>query len=102
MYSEIEGVQVQERQIYHECEQYIIEWQHLNEHLFIHVQLFEFSKSILKEMKEHFEKIKEEAKAQGYPFLFSFTRDERVIRLAGPWKVSGEYEGFKIISWELV
>lgn len=102
MYKTIEGVHVQDKQVWHESEEYIIEWQHLNEHLFIHVQIFEFSKRILKEMRKHFEEIKEQAKSQGYEFLFSFTKDERVIRLAGPWVVSGEHEGFKIISWELL
>lgn len=87
-------------------ESYTIEAEHVDGCVFLHCQVNDSSKSVLKDVKDAFEVIMLESSLAGISTLFSQTHNLRFVKFLGkPYKVLEEfdYEGknMKVIAWDL-
>lgn len=73
----------------YEDEDFRIQGELLDEHFFVHVETYNYSKSVKKKMDSVWEDIKEEVWMNGWDFVFSYNTNTKFAELFGGKKVEG-------------
>jgi len=94
------GMETSSSITYKETENYRVWLEELNDQPFIHVTIHNFSKAILKEIKEAWGEIIIQAYFEGYEQLFAYTQDNRIIKMIGGAEKIGEHGSWEVWKWE--
>lgn len=75
--------------------------------IFLHCNVYNFSKSVLKDLRDVFEVLCEEARLQGHYTMFSITPNSRFVKaLRKPFDVIEEFEkdgeSYEVVAWDLI
>lgn len=90
-----------ERKTYTENENFKVYLEEINDQVFIHVGIHNFSKAILKQIKEVWAEIMVKMFFLGYEEAFAYTKDNRIIKLIGGAKKVGQHQNYEVWKWEL-
>lgn len=97
------GITVSEKKTWYEDENYEVTYMVCNNELYGHLQIFNLTKSVYKDIPKKVHAFLANAKKSGWEAVYSYTDDDRVIRLLdGKGRIIGEAEGHKVVQWELV
>lgn len=69
--------------------------------VFVHVVFDNFSKRVLEDLREKWNDFKTKLYLLGYEFVFTYTKDMRIVKLIEGGKVIGQYENYKVVVWDL-
>lgn len=89
------------RRTYEETDDYKVWLEDINDQLFIHVAIYNPSKSVIQGIKEAWANIILDAWFDGYEDVFTYTRDSRIIRMIGGAEKIGQHEDYEVWKWEL-
>lgn len=90
-----------ERKTYYEDDDIRVYLENINEHVFIHVGIFNMSKSILDKIKEKWGEVVVKMYFLGYEELFTYTKDRRIINLIGGAEKVGQERDYEVYKWDL-
>lgn len=90
-----------ERRTYFEDDDLHLYLENINDQVFIHIVLNKFSKSIFKKMMQKWGEVVLKMYNLGYEELFTYTKDNRVVKLVGGAELIGKHEGYEVYRWEL-
>jgi len=92
------------RVIYAEDENLSLSYEVLNDCLYVHVVLHAFNKHVFERLRAAWEHMKMDAYMDGWEYIFTYTKDPRIVSLIGGAEeiVSDELpKGIKVFKWEL-
>lgn len=94
-----------ERKTYYEDDDIRVYLENINDQVFIHVGINKSSKAVFKRIKSKWEEVAIKMFAIGYEDLFSYTTDNRIIKMIGGAKNigSGMVSGktYEVWKWDL-
>lgn len=89
------------RRTYYETNDYRIWMEDINDQLFIHVAIYNSTKSVMTEIKEKWAEFMIDAYFNGYEDVFTYTQDNRVVKMIGGAINVGQYNDYEVWKWEL-
>lgn len=89
------------RRTYIETDDYRIWLEDINDQLFVHVTIYNSTKSVIESIKEGWAELLIDAYFQGYEDVFTYTQDNRIIKLIGGAIKVGQHEDYEVWKWEL-
>lgn len=89
------------RRTYAETNNYRIWLEDINEQLFVHVTIYNSNKSVINQIKEGWAELMIDAYFQGYEDVFTYTKDNRIIKMIGGASKIGQHEDYEVWKWEL-
>lgn len=89
------------RQTYYEDEDIKVYLEEIDDNIFIHVGIFNISKSILQRIKEKWGEVVIKMYVLGYEELFAYTKDRRIINMIGGAVKIGQEKDYEVYKWEL-
>ena len=87
------------RHTFSKTEDYHIEWEILGKDCHVHVQVYNWKKSVLKEGYAEFVRLKKFVRGMGYDYMVSASPNPKFCRLFGGVSV-GRYREFEVMVWE--
>lgn len=90
-----------ERKTYYENEDFRIYLEEIQEQVFIHVVIKNFSKGILDDIKAVWAEILIKMYFLGYEYLFTYTKDNRIVNMIGNAQKVGTHKQYEVWRWEL-
>lgn len=90
------------KKTYKETDDYKISLEEVDGYLMVHVAIYSFSKSILKELKEEWKQICFKAYSSGYDKIYTYSLEERMFKFFPGAKKLGEVskDGLTYGVWE--
>lgn len=82
------------------CPEYVIRLEDEQGHLFIHLDVYKWSKAIVHELRDEFDKIKKKAHENGYNYISTYTHNPKFVRMFGGIKTM-TFKEYEVFSWEL-
>lgn len=96
---------VYNKKTYYEDDNFKVTLEELDAELFVHVQFFKFSLSILRTALKVWAEIKAKCYWLGYENIYTYTAEDRMQKFFPGSKVAGEFswigKEFKVLQWEL-
>lgn len=89
------------RRTYEETDDYKVWLEDINEQLFVHVAIYNPSKDVIKSIKEAWANVILDAWFDGYEDVFTYTKDNRIIKMIGGAQKIGQHEDYEVWKWEL-
>ena len=89
------------RRTYYETDDYRIWMEDINDQLFIHVAIYNSTKTVVTEIKEKWAELMIDAYFNGYEDVFTYTQDNRIIKMIGGATNIGQYNDYEVWKWEL-
>lgn len=83
------------------CPEYVIRLEDEQGHLFIHLDVYRWDKTVVRELREEFATIKRRAYENGYKFISTYTKNPKFVKMFGGIKTM-EVKDYEVFSWELV
>ncbi len=71
------------KRLYRDDEEFQLWYEVINEELFVHVHIYSFNKTVLRDIKETFALLLIDAYFDGWEDVFTYTEDDRIVRLVG-------------------
>jgi len=90
-----------DRRTYYQNDNFKVYLEEIDEQVFIHVAIYEFSKSILKDIKRVWAEVVVKLFFEGYENLFAYTKDNRIIKLIGGAEKIGQHDNYEVWKWDL-
>lgn len=90
-----------ERRTYYEDDDIKVYLENIDNQVFIHVGIYNMSKSILKKIKEKWGEVIIRIWAAGYDEAYCYTKDNRIINLIGGADKIGDHQGYEVYRWAL-
>lgn len=90
-----------ERETYYQDDDIKVYLEEINTEVFMHVGIYNMSKSILRKIREKWGEIVIKMYYLGYEEVFAYTKDSRIIKMIGGAEKIGEYKGYEVYKWEL-
>lgn len=69
--------------------------------LFVHCELYKFSKAVLKDVKTTWAELLIHLYFMGYEEVFTYTKDMRLPNLVGGGQVIGSWDDWRVVKWDL-
>lgn len=89
------------RRTYEETDDYKVWLEDINEQLFVHVAIYNPSKDVINSVKEAWANIMLDAWFDGYEDVFTYTKDNRIIKMIGGAQKIGQHKDYEVWKWEL-
>lgn len=89
------------RKTYYEDSNFRVYLEEINNQVVIHVVIYNFSKSIFKDVKRVWAEVLVKMYYLGYEEVFAYTKDNRIIKMIGGAKMVGDAKGYEVWKWEL-
>lgn len=89
------------RRTYKETDDFRIWLEDINDQLVVHVAIFNPTPSVLKQIKEGWAELMIDCYFEGYEDVFTYTKDNRIIKYIGNAKLIGQAEDYEVWKWEL-
>lgn len=90
-----------QRKTYVETNDFKVYLEEIQGQVFIHVHIYNFSKSILKEIKKYWAEIVYRMYLLGYENLYAYTKDHRIINMIGGAKqIDKTKDNYEVWKWE--
>lgn len=89
------------RRTYIETDDYRIWLEDINDQMFVHVTIYNSTKNVIESIKEGWAELLIDAYFQGYEDVFTYTQDNRIIKLIGGAIKVGQHEDYEVWKWEL-
>lgn len=96
-----ELLKILNRRTYKETDDFRIWLEDINEQLVVHVEIYNSTKSVIKQIKEGWAELLIDSYFDGYEDIFTYTTDNRIIKLIGGAEKVGEYEDYEVWKWDL-
>lgn len=90
------------RQVFSKTDNYLIEWEIIGDHCHVHVNVFHWSKSVLKAGYVEFVNLKKLVRGMGYEHMVSISPNAKFCRLFGASSLGEFKEGYEVMVWETV
>ena len=90
-----------ERKTYYEDDNFKVILEKLEGQMYIHVGIFQITKAVLKDIKRVWAEAVVEIWLDGYENLFTYTKDNRIVKLIGGAKKVGQHENIEVWQWDL-
>lgn len=93
------------KMVWLENDDFKAEVQQFEGQVYLHCEVYNFSKSVLEKIREEFYKVAELTYQRGLTHMFSYTSNLKFTNLIAPCEVIGEVSErgttLKVIAWEL-
>lgn len=89
------------RTTWYEDEDYHMTYELIDNMVFVHVTFDRFSKKVLSDLKEKWLGFKLKLYSLGYEYVFTYTKDTRIVNLIGGGQQIGRWNNYKVIAWDL-
>lgn len=89
------------RRTYKETDDFRIWLEDINDQLVVHVIIYNSTPSVLKQIKESWAELMIYCYFEGYEDVFTYTKDNRIIKYIGNAKMVGQAEDYEVWKWEL-
>lgn len=90
-----------ERFDYKSTDDYRIWYEIMDGQLVVHVVIHNATKAVIEEIKEGWAEFIIDAYFEGYEFVYTYTRDSRIIDMIGGATKVGEHKGQEVWQWDL-
>lgn len=90
-----------DRRTYYKNDDFKVYLEEINDQVFIHVAINNFSKAIFKDIKEVWANALIDIYFAGYDDVYAYTKDNRIIKLIGGATKIGQHEEYEVWKWEL-
>lgn len=90
-----------ERKTYYEDEDIKVYLENIDDNVFIHVGIFNMSKSVLNKIKEKWGEVAIKMYSLGYEEIFAYTKDNRIINLIGGADMLERVNDYEVYKWDL-
>jgi hypothetical protein len=90
-----------ERKTYYEDDDIRVYLENIDNNVFIHVGIFNMSKSILRKIKEKWGEVVIKMYFLGYEELFAYSKDKRIINMIGGAELIGQGGEYEVYKWDL-
>lgn len=90
-----------DRVTYYQDEDIKVYLEEINEQVFVHVAIYNFSKSVLNKIKAKWGEVVQKMYINGYEELFAYTKDNRIVKMIGYPEKIGQHEEYEVWKWEL-
>jgi hypothetical protein len=90
-----------ERKTYYEDDNFKVYLEEINDQVFIHVGIYNFSKAIFKEIKAVWARALVDIYFAGYEDVFVYTKDNRIVKLIGGATKIGQHQEYEVWKWDL-
>lgn len=90
-----------DRITYYQDEDIKVFLEEIDEQVFVHVAIYNFSKSVLDKVREKWGEIVQKMYVNGYEELFTYTKDNRIVKMIGYPEKVGQHEDYEVWKWEL-
>jgi len=91
--------------VFYDDDQITLKLEEVDAHLMVHLVIKKALPSSIKKARIVFQEIKERAYWQGYEQIYTYTKDDRMLKFFGANKVISnvEYKGetYKVVQWDL-
>lgn len=91
--------------IFYSDEKLLVTLEKLDGYVLAHVSIFSPDKKTIKRLLEIWVEILARAYWQGYEEIYTYTKDERMLKIVKGGEIIGEYERngeiFKVVKWDL-
>lgn len=89
------------RDTYYENENFRVWLEEIKGQVAIHVVIHKSSKEIIKDIKRVWAEVIVKMYFLGYEEVFTYTKDNRIVKLIGGATMVGEGAGYEVWKWEL-
>lgn len=89
------------RETYYQDNDIKVYLEEIDNNVFIHVGIYNMSKSILRKIKEKWGEIVLKMYYLGYEEVFAYTKDNRIINLIGGAEKIGKEKDYEVYKWDL-
>lgn len=90
-----------ERKTYYENEDFKVYLEDINDQVFIHVAIYNATKSVVKDIKRVWSEVVVKLYFEGYEQLFAYTMDNRIVKMIGGAKKIGQHQKYEVWEWDL-
>lgn len=85
---------------------FILQWEKINDQLFVHIEIVKASKAMWERVKAAWLQFQAQAYFEGYEDIYTYTRDERTVRMIGGAHPLTDQRldripGWRMFKWEL-
>lgn len=94
------------RSVFVADDDFILKWEKINDQLFVHIEVVNASKSMWERVKDAWLRFQAQAYFEGYEAIYTYTKDERVVKMIGGAhpltdERLGAIPGWRMFKWEL-
>lgn len=89
------------RETYYRDDDIHVYLEEINGEVAIHVGITNFSKTVLKRIKEKWGEVVIKMYFLGYEDLFAYTKDNRIIKMIGGAERVGQHNEYEVWRWDL-
>lgn len=89
------------RRTYYENDDFRIWLEDINDQLFVHVAIYNATPSVVKTIKERWAELMIDCWFDGYEDVFTYTKDNRIIKQIGGAEKIGQHEDYEVWKWDL-
>lgn len=90
-----------ERFEYKRTDDYRIWYELMDGELVVHVAIYNATKPVIQEIKEGWAEFMIDAYFDGYEFVYTYTKDSRIVEMIGGATKVAEHNGQEVWQWEL-
>lgn len=90
-----------QRKTYYNDDDFRVYLEEIDEQIFIHVAINNFSRPILRRIQEKWGEVAIKVYSLGYNELFAYSKDNRIIKMIGGAKKIGEHDKYEVWEWAL-
>lgn len=87
--------------VYYEDDDIRVWTENINDQAFIHVGIFNMTKGVLEKIKEKWGELIISLYFEGYENVFTYTKDNRIIKLIGGAEYVDSAKGYEVWKWDL-
>jgi hypothetical protein len=100
-YAKLQAEVDYKRDTYYENENFRVWLEEIKDQVAVHVVIHKFSASILKDIKRVWAEVLVKMYFLGYEEVFTYTKDDRIVKLIGGATLVGEHQDYEVWKWEL-
>ena len=89
------------RRTYKQTDDFRIWLEDINDQLVVHVIIYNSTPSVLKQIKESWAELMIDCYFQGYEDVFTYTKDNRIVKYIGNATMVGQGADYEVWKWEL-
>lgn len=90
-----------ERKTYYQNDDFKVYLENINDQVFIHVGIDKATKEVVSLIKQVFAEVVLKMYFLGYEELFTYTKDNRIVKMIGGAKYLDSHQGYEVWKWEL-
>lgn len=90
-----------DKTVYYEDNDIKIVLEEIGEQMFIHVGIFNMTKEILNKIREKWGEVVISLYFEGYENLYTYTKDNRIVKLIGSPEYVDTADGIEVWKWDL-